>query len=160
MAKVQINLCRALKLKNRLASRLSRLDSLIVGHNSTVRDFSEFDVRQLYTRRMLLAEQLVELKVQISEANRPIQKQIFEAAECKSACTMLGRIDTKHGPHAEGFGQNLQEFAAQFRKTDINRETRKIENEIDRLQDELDQFNYQTKISVDEKLLEPDDDFE
>ena len=56
METTQINLCRALKLKNRLANRLARLDQQIATHNSSVKDYSEYDVRELYKSRMLLAE--------------------------------------------------------------------------------------------------------
>ena len=161
---LKINLCRALKLKNRLASRLARLDSLITEYNSSVEDNREYDVRQLYKTRMVLAEHLVQLKVQITDANRPMQRQIFEVAECKSLCSTLSRVDTQHGPRSTGFGEPVQRYVAQFRKADLERETRKVEREIDRLQDELDQFNFKTRIEVpliwlqDDTLADASDD--
>lgn len=158
METTQINLCRALKLKNRLASRLSRLDQLIIEYNSSIKDINEYDVRELYKRRMLLAQQLVQLKVDISSANRPMQKQIFEVAECKALCSMLGKVKTKHGPHAPSFSEAIQNFVAQFRKADIDKEVRKVEKEVDRLQEELDLFNFQTKIGVPNGLLDDTND--
>ena len=157
METTQVNLCRALKLKNRIASRLSRLDQKIIEHNSSIKDYSEYDVRSLYASRMRLAEQLVQLKVDISTANQPIQKQIFEVAECKSLCHTLTRINTRHGPYSSGY-EAVQHFAAQFRKPDVDKEVRKVEKEIDRLQDELDQFNFATTISVPTMLLEQPND--
>ena len=115
METTQVNLCRALKLKNRIASRLSRLDQKIIEHNSSIKDYSEYDVRSLYASRMRLAEQLVQLKVDISTANQPIQKQIFEVAECKSLCHTLTRINTRHGPYSSGmkrFSISLPNFAS------------------------------------------------
>lgn len=157
METTQINLCRALKLKNRLASRLARFDHLIVTHNSSIKDYSEYDVRELYKSRMLLAEQLVQLKVDISTANQPMQQKIFEVGECKALCSTLGRINTRHGPQTSGF-EAIQEYAAQFRKPDVDKEIRKVEKEIDRLQDELDQFNFETRISIPTTLLnEPEE---
>lgn len=156
MDTTQVNLCRALKLKNRLASRLSRLDQLIVSHNSSIKDYSEYDVRELYKSRMLLAEQLVQLKVDISSANQPVQKNIFEVAECKALCHMLNRVNTKHGPQTSGF-EAIQEYAAQFRKADIDKQIRKVEKEIDRLQDELDQFNFNTRITIPRTMLDTPD---
>jgi len=108
---------------------------------------------------MLLAEQLVQLKVDISRANQKVQKHIFEIAECKALCGILGRVKTIHGPHCGGYGEAIQNYVAQFRQGDIKREVAKVEKEIDRIQDELDSFNYQTKISVPEELLNPGDDF-
>lgn len=153
METTQINLCRALKLKNRLANRLARLDQQIATHNSSIKDYSEYNVRELYKSRMLLAEQLVQLKVDISSANLPIQKPIFEVAECKALCAMLNRINTQHGPHTSGYDA-IQEYAAQFRKPDVDKEIRKVEKEIDRLQDVLDQFNFETRITIPKMLLE------
>ena len=156
---VEINLSRSLKLKNRLANRLARLDSLIIAHNSSVKDNSEFDVRELYKRRMLLAEQLVQLKVDISQANQVVQKQIYEIAECKALCKTLNQVNTAHGPHTSGYGEAIQNLEAQFRQVDIKREVAKVEKEIDQIQDKLDSFNYQTKIQVPQILLEPVADF-
>ena len=159
METTQVNLCRALKLKNRLASRLSRIDQLIVTHNSSVKDYSEYQVRDLYKSRMLLAEQLVELKVAISAVNQSIQKQIFEVAECKALCHMLNRINTRHGPQSSGYDA-IQEYTAQFREADIQKEVRKVEKEIDRLQDQLDQFNFDTRITIPKNLLEDSNETE
>jgi len=149
----QISLSRALKLKNRVVHRLSQLDGLITSYNSAIEDSQEYDVRQLYKTRMLLAEQLVKLKVAINATNQPIQGLIFELAECKALVAMLGKVNTKHGPSVEGFTGAKTNYVAQFRKSDIDREVRRVEQEIDRLQDELDRFNHRTLIAVDASLL-------
>jgi predicted nucleic acid-binding Zn-ribbon protein len=149
----QINLSRALKLKNRVVHRLSQLDTQITTYNSVIEDNQEYDVRQLYKARMVLAEQLVKLKVAINAANQPVQGLFFELAECKAQVAMLGKVNTKHGPSVEGFTGARTNYVAQFRKPDIDREVRRVEQEIDRLQDELDQFNHRTMIAVDVSLL-------
>jgi hypothetical protein len=149
----QINLSRALKLKNRVVHRLSQLDTHITTYNSVVEDNQEYDVRQLYKARLVLAEQLVKLKVAINAANQPVQGLIFELAECKALVAMLGKVDTKHGPSVEGYSGVRTKYVAQFRKPDIDREVRRVEAEIDRLQDELDGFNHRTLIAVDASLL-------
>lgn len=148
-----INLSRALKLKNRVVHRLAQLDALIVGHNSALEDNQEYDARELYKARMVLAEQLVRLKVAVNAANLPIQHFIFELAECKALAATLARVDTKHGVSFEGYSGVRTVYVAQFRKPDIDREVRRVEREIDRIQDELDQFNHRTLIAVDAALL-------
>jgi hypothetical protein len=102
---------------------------------------------------MLLAEQLVRLKVAINATNQPVQHLIFELAECKALLAMLGKVDTKHGPSAEGYSATIINYVAQLRKPDIDREVRRIEQEIDRIQDELDRFNHRTMITVAASLL-------
>ena len=153
----QINLCRALKLKNRLANRLSRLDQLLILHNSSVKDNREYDTKQLYGLRLVLAERLVALKLAISAANAKVQKQIYEVAECKALCKTLNSVDTTHGPKANGFGEPVQQYEAQFRKVDVQKEIRKVEREIDRLQDELDSYNFNTRIDVPVQWLNESD---
>jgi hypothetical protein len=148
-----IPLSRALKIKNRMVQRLGELDELIVTYNSLPLGQMEYDVRLLLRERLELAMQLVELKSAISQVNQPIQKTIFEMAECKSLTAMLKRVNTRHGPVVEGYQSTRIDYAAQMRKTDIDREVRRVEKEIDRLQDILDRFNYQTSLAVDQKLL-------
>ncbi len=150
---VKINLSRALKLKNRVVNRVSQLDNLIISYNSVIEENQEYNVRQLFKSRLVLAEQLVRLKAAISDANQPIQKLIFELAECKALVAMLGKVNTKHGPSVEGFTGSKTNYVAQFRKPDIDREVRKIEKEIDRIQDELDGYNHRTMIAVDASLM-------
>src|SRR5258708_35207871 len=86
---------------------------------------------------MVLAEQLVKLKVAINTANQPIQGLIFELAECKALVAMLGKVNTKHGPSVEGFTGAKTNYVAQFRKPDIDREVRRVGKGIDRLHDEV-----------------------
>lgn len=153
-SKTTINISQALKLKKRLANQLSKLDSRICEFNSYASEAPDYDVKKLYAMRMVMAERLVELKVAISEANRPIQKSIFEVAECKALIGTLANLDTKHGPQAEGYSGAIQNYVAQFGKRDVDREVRKIEREIDRIQEELDQFNFKTKIEINEAISE------
>ena len=148
-----INLSRALKLKNRVVHRLAQLDSLIAGENSNLDENQQYDIRKLYQDRLVLAEQLVQLKTALTVANRPIQQLIFELAECKALVAMLGRVNTRHGVSFEGMSGVKAMYVAQFRKPDIDREVRRVEREIDRIQDELDQFNHRTQIGVDAALL-------
>ncbi len=148
-----INLSRALKLKNRVVHRLAQLDSLIAGENSNLDENQQYDIRKLYQDRLVLAEQLVQLKTALTVANRPIQQLIFEPAECKALVAMLGRVNTRHGVSFEGMSGVKAMYVAQFRKPDIDREVRRVEREIDRIQDELDQFNHRTQIGVDAALL-------
>jgi hypothetical protein len=156
----QVNLSRALKLKNRVVHRLSQLDIQIISDNSTIEGNQDYDVRQLYKARLVLSEQLVGLKVAMNNANQSIQGLIYELAECKALVAMLGKVNTKHGPSVEGFTGAKTTYVAQFRKPDIDKEVRRVEKEIDRIQDELDRFNYRTMIAVDASLLtesEPSD---
>ncbi len=153
----QINLSRALKLKNRVVHRLSQLDSLITTYNSTQEDNQEYDTRELYKTRTSVAAFLTELKTAINLANQPIQKVIFELAECKALIAMLNKINTKNGSNLEGYPAVHVTYVAQIRKSEIDREVKRIEQEIDRLQDELDRFNYKTLIAIDRSAFQDEE---
>ncbi len=150
---MQVNLSRALKLKNRVVHRLAQLDALIATYNSTAEDNQEYDVRELYKLRTDLAAKLVQLKVAVNAANQPIQHLIFQLAEYKSLVAMLNKINTRHGATVEGYSGVRISYVAQLRKPDVDREVRRVEQEIDRIQDELDQFNHKTPIQIDKTLL-------
>jgi hypothetical protein len=154
---IEVNLSRALKLKNRVVHRLSQLDTLITTCNSTPEDNQEYDVRELYKARMIVAAKLVQLKAAINAANQPIQHLIFELAECKSLVAMLNKINTRHGAIVEGYSGARVVYTAQLRKPDVDREVRRAEQEIDRIQDELDRLNHKTLIRVDTTLLADED---
>jgi hypothetical protein len=149
----EITLAKALKLKNRLAGRLAKLDKDLEHYNSVPAGSDQPDIKGIYAERRKLVVHLVELKVAINTANQPIHRTIFELGELKSLVALLGRTSTKHGTMVEGYHGNEIQYVAQFRKGDVDREVRRLEVEIDRIQDQLDRFNYNTLIALDTVLL-------
>ena len=61
--KAEITLARALKLKNRLAGRLAKLDGDFEKYNSLPAGADSPDLKVLYVERKKLVAQLIELKV-------------------------------------------------------------------------------------------------
>jgi hypothetical protein len=154
MSTVEITLAKALKLKNRLAGRLAKIDSDLQSYNSVQVGSDQPDIRGLYAERAVLVARLIDLKVAIQTANVPRQRTICEMGEQKSLIALLSKLNTKHGSSVEGYAGTEVEWIAQFRKGEIDREVLRIEREIDRLQDALDEFNHRTVIAVDAGLLE------
>jgi hypothetical protein len=150
---VEITLARALKLKNRLAGRLARLDSDFENYNSLPAGTDRPDLKALYADRNSLVARLIELKVALNLANQPMQRTIFELGEAKSLVALLTKTSTKHGKVVEGYHGTEIDYTAQFRKGDIDREVRRLEVVIDRLQEQLDAFNHRTAIGIDADLL-------
>lgn len=150
---VELTLARALKLKNRVVSRLARFDALIVANNSNIDDSRDYDIHDLYRARTELVDLLIALKAAINAANQPIQAAIYRLAEYKSLIATLNKIDARHGPHLEGYSSVRVNYVAQWRKVEIAREVKRIEAEIDRIQDELDRHNAGTTIMIDAATL-------
>jgi hypothetical protein len=151
--RTEISLARALKLKNRLAGRLARIDADFQNYNSVPAGTDRPDLKALYAERYRLVALLIELKVALNAANQPMQRTIFELAEAKSLVALLSKVSTKHGRIVEGYQGIEVDYVAEYRKGDIDREVRRLEVVIDRLQEQLDAFNHRTTISIDAALL-------
>ncbi len=151
--RVEITLARALKLKNRLAGRLAKLDSDFETYNSLPAGTDGPNITALYAERNELVARLIELKLALNLANQPMQRTIFELGEAKSLVALLSKTSTKHGKVVESYHGSEVEYVAQFRKRDIDLEVRRLETVIDRLQEELDRFNHRTPIGIDGALL-------
>lgn len=153
---VGITLAKALKLKNRLAGRITKLGADIQLYNSGPEGKERLDVPALLAERDATVAQLVALKVEINAANRPIQQAIYELAELKSKIDLLSKLSTAHGQAVEGYTGTVVTYVAQIRKGTVDQEVRRLEREIDRRQDILDTFNHETRILVDPTLLAED----
>jgi hypothetical protein len=149
----EVTLARALKLKNRLAGRLAKIDSDFETYNSVASGTDRPDLKIVYAERGRVVARLIDLKLAISVANQPMQRTILELGEVKSLVALLSKTSTKHGKIVEGYHGTEVDFSAQFRKGDIDREVRRLEVVIDRLQEQLDGFNHRTVIGIDADLL-------
>jgi hypothetical protein len=151
-----VTLAKALKLKNRLAGRVTKLTQDIQTYNSVQDGAETVDVRARFAERAAVVGQLADLKYAIFRANQPIQKAIFELAEKKAEVALLTALPTKHGVYKEGYptGGDVT-YVAQLRKADVDDMVAKLEAEIDRLQDRLDTFNHTTVVEVDTAAVEP-----
>lgn len=152
---VTVSLAKALKLKNRLAGRVTKLTQDIQTYNSVQEGAEATDVRARFAERAEAVTLLTALKSAISQANGPIQRDIFELAERKSEVALLAGLPTKHGVYKEGYptGGDVT-YVAQYRKSEIDGLVVQLEGEIDRLQDRLDAFNHETKIEVDRRAAD------
>lgn len=148
MPDVEITLAKALKVKNRLAGVISKLDQEIRAYNSVQEGAEKHDVRDLYHRRKAMVRHLVALKAAITLANAPVQAVIYELAELKALIALLNGLETKHGTFVEGYSTTAVGYVCQLRRGDVNDEVVRLQSDIDRMQDQLDTFNHVTKIAV------------
>jgi len=155
-----ISLARALKLKNRLKGRFAKVTADITAYNSQYvtpgknggEGTVEVDVAALAARREKLRAALIAVKLAINNKNGPIQEAIYQLAEYKGEIDFLNKLPTQHGP--EYYGTVLRERRAFKRKSEVDECVKKLEAEIDALQEKIDQHNYGTKIDVGQDILE------
>ena len=155
----KITMAKALKLKNRFAGRIARLQEEIITYNSVQDGQERPDVNEMLKFLDRLVENLSCLKFAIYNANMKVQRTIFDLAERKSRLTWLQMLNTRNGTFNE-YGDTPTSYTATLRKTDVDKMTSALEQEVDRLQDTLDKFNHTTEIEVPSELLEAMPTFE
>ena len=152
----EMTLAKALKIKNRLAGRLAKIQADIQAYNSIPEgQVGQVDVPALVQTREELVKALVDLKTAINEANRETQRDIYDLAEKKATAQFLGGVNTRHGPQPAVYPSTTEiNYVAALKKAEVDALVARLEKEIDQLQDKLDQFNHAHKIEVDGRILE------
>ena len=148
-----LTLSKALSIKNRLAGRLSQARANIEAYNSVLAGQKEglvqatVDVRAEYARFRKLQDGLIALKAAIQRANLPIYEDVLQLGELKGVIQFLNGLNTKHGTEP---GYNAVEFryVAEIKKPEALEMVRKLEAEIDAIQDKLNQFNASTRVEI------------
>lgn len=152
-----ITLAKALSVRNRLAGRLAQARTNIETYNSVlagqVEGGASVDVRAEYDHYRKLQDGIIVVKAIIQRANDPIYEEVLQLAELKSVIQMLGGLNTKHGAEP---GYNGVEFryVAVIRKPETLEMIRKLESEIDVIQDRLNEFNASNRVEIPSWILD------
>jgi hypothetical protein len=150
-----ITLAKALKLKNRLAGRLTHVQTLAQQNNTVLAEQQgQIDVLALVKERDEIMDQLVALKAAIMRANSPIQEAILRKGELSSRIEWIKTINTTDGKLRHGYQNTELEYVAALKKKDVELQMRAMEKEIDALQDKIDEYNATKKIEIDQRALD------
>jgi hypothetical protein len=154
-----VTLAKALSIMNRLAGRLAQAklnvetyNSVLVGQKDEA-GASSLDVRDEYDRFLRLQEGLVIVKATIQRSNVPIYEDVLRLAEKKTLLQLLNGLNTKQGTEP-GFGGLEYRYAATIQKPEVLEIVRRIEAEIDKIQDGLTQFNASTTVEIARAVLD------
>jgi hypothetical protein len=145
-------LAKALKKKNQLAGEIRRLETLITNENvKTGTNVSHFNVDGLYVALELTHAALWEYKAAIARANVPIALQMAKQSELKAQIAFLRGLDVHEGlePPTVSFRGTTGEpvlYKATLTKRFVEDKVVSLEQEIEKIQDELDAFNATTSI--------------
>ena len=146
-----MKLSKALKEKNRIAGEINRLKTLISRENSRdVKSSSTVDVASLWINLLNTTEKLIKVKTEIFKANVGIYDKIVRMAELKGRSAWLSSINTNNEKIENPYGTNIMvtEYKACFKLEDVDRMTKDLQDEIAKLQDEIDEYN--ATVSIDE----------
>lgn len=145
----QMSIAKAMKHKNRVAQRISRVSSDISSYNSFLSlNEREVDVAILIQMRHDLVEHLIALKTAIHRASEPVREKIFRLAELKGTIQFYRGLSTTHGKSQTWNSEDAVEYDAVLRKKDVDAIVANLEAEVDSIQDSLDEFNASTKFGI------------
>jgi uncharacterized small protein (DUF1192 family) len=138
----------ALKEKNRLIKAIDDEFKKVYSYNSidegNVRPYSTVDA---LSNIMTLEEGLIDLKTKIHRANIGVYDKIFRLSELKSLAKKLNQIDCSEGKVSDRYSRGESSIkTAELSIVERDVRVKSIEEEIERLQEELDNHNATTSI--------------
>lgn len=145
-----MKIAKALKIKNRLAGEVRRLEEIVRRENS--RKVSEFNKDKVASKLVELTDvrvELIQLKAKIQRKTAPIADKLIRLAELKGEIEFFQSLDTKEGTFAENQYSNPVrevEFKAYYNRDAIDDIVVDLQNQIAELQDEVDEYNATTDI--------------
>ena len=143
-----ISLAQLMKLKNRYEERILECRQIVNTFNSTVAGSDTPNVRTAFENHLLLTKRLIVLKTKLDEANRGFQRQrLFEISEKKGLLLWMKGLDTTHGKKPFATNDDAY-YKAEIRLEEKAQICSELDDEIFRLQEEIDTFNASTSVWV------------
>jgi hypothetical protein len=157
-----ITLSHALKHKNRLAGEVARLREIVQRENSRKESQAvRADVRAAFDENVNRSRELAAFKGAIAAANAGITGadlgiygKLNLQAELRGLIAFIKALNTREGEVVEQVGFLSRDeairtvFIAVITRDEVDRLTVAFQNEIERLQDEIDEFNAITRIPL------------
>jgi hypothetical protein len=152
------NLAQALKQKNRLAGEIARAREIVQRENSRKESqAARADVRAVFDQSVAQSRELAAFKGAIAAANagvvsgdRGIYGKLNLQAELRGLIAFLKALNTLEGEVVEHGGYNAirTNYVAAIARDEVDRLVAVYQAEIERLQDEIDEFNATMRITL------------
>jgi hypothetical protein len=146
-----MKIAKALKVKNRLTGELNKIREIWKRENSRRSDnISHVDVEQLEKEHSDLFVKLVEIKSAISVASYGISYKLVKLAELKSHINFINSLHAREGDEVSFVGRDQEKLVYTW-KSHYNQQKKDemvsaIQEQINMLQDEIDDYNSKTDI--------------
>jgi hypothetical protein len=144
-----MNIKQALKKKNKLVGQISEEFSKASQYNVVDEGNPRpYSATEAIGNWMRLINELIVLKTQIHKANLPVYDKIFELSELKNQVKYLKSLNCASGKVSGGrWGEGESVIKhAEINVVEKDKMVKELEVRIERLQDELDQWNHTTII--------------
>ena len=142
---MKITLAKAFKERSRLNRKIQDILGLIRDENSIAEGgVRSIDVREKFSEFKDLGTKMIALKQAIGRANAGIADRLVEIVELKEIRSKLLAIPTNEGRQRTFPEEHI--LVAEIKKAEILAEAEELQGRIDKLQDEIDDFNARTHI--------------
>lgn len=141
----------AIKYKKKLQSEIGELWSRFLLNNAVIKGNSRnYEPDAVLKEIEAKQDELIKLKVALQKANKPIYETIFKLAELKSYVNYVKGVQTHSGIVNERYNEVTVEYESKLSRAQIDEIVKKTQEEIGKLQEELDQFNFKTEVKIQE----------
>ena len=143
-----MNIKQALKLKKKLASNLNREFGKVQSYNSIEEGTNApYSAKESLTKWLKMSDELIELKTKIHKANALVYDKIFRMSELKNQLTFLKSLDCTEGKHYDRYSRETPiNKVVEISLLEKDNMVLAMEEEIERIQEELDHHNATTSI--------------
>ncbi len=146
-----MKIAKALKKKNKIVRELGKLLTKVQQNNSLLEGKTRsYDPEEMLNESHKKLNELVELKTKISKANEPVQDKIYRLSELKSFIENIKNISTIEGPsESTSWGRDenkVVNYTVKITTVKKDELVQNLEDEIEKIQEELDIHNYTTEI--------------
>jgi hypothetical protein len=141
-----MNLKQALKRKNRLVGLIAE-EYIKVSQYNSVDDVNQrpYSVKEALQNWLKLTDELIELKSKIQIANNKVNDKIFRLSELKTQVKQLKKLDCTSGLYYSKWSDDkVVTKVAEIEVVERDNMVKEMEAQIEKIQDELDEWNHQT----------------
>lgn len=141
-----MNLKQALKRKNRLVGLIAE-EYIKVSQYNSVDDVNQrpYSVKEALQNWLKLTDELIELKSKIQIANNKVNDKIFRLSELKTQVKQLKKLDCTSGLYYSKWSEDkVVTKVAEIEVVERDNMVKEMETQIEKIQDELDEWNHQT----------------
>lgn len=142
-----MNITQALKEKTKIVRDMNKEWTKVKLYN--IFDINEtvpYSAKEAYKNWLDLKDKLVELKTRIHKANSGIAHFIFRLSECKDTLKMVYNLDCIEGIREKRLGYTEGKEMSDIKLLERDQWIKNLEQEIDDIQTQLEQYNFRTTI--------------
>ena len=142
-----MTIAQALKEKNKRLNQINKLwDRLSTNNSIPEGNEREFNPEALLKQLNDETNSFIELKTKIHLACEPVREKMFRLSELKNFVKRLRRVDTNQGLVVNRYENSSVRYTAALTSAAVDAHIENIENELESIQEELDQFNHTTRL--------------